>query len=969
MHQSRRYPWHVNVLFFLAFSLLAACGGGGGGGGSGTIDPPPPPPPPPLPAFTQVSDITGAAALSYPEIAFADNGDGVAAWTADADTHVQLMAATYSAATGVWQPAEALAAVPDGYVAHLRVAANADAVAVVYVEDRNGERALRAHINRGSGFEAAHMLETLADSSQYVNEVAIAGGGDKFAVAWRKVSPADPAAGFSGEELRSSVFDPAINTWTDAQTLYDAARPGPVKLASNGESFLAIWHVSEGSGALLANYYLNGAWQLSNVTIGNSLSGSVSTYIATNGDDYRVAFHQRSNNSEQLYMTRFSATFAKGVNELLPDTGRFIANVELDTNGSDYMLAWRDSDNWTPRYNARRFGATTLNISGEWIFLRSPAQIGMAAYGDDYAIYITQRDPDDFSHVTLSVSTYDSQGWSDLLPVASNDNEIYVMGFADAGNKLVAIWRESPDNIASPWQASFDGTNWSTPESLQDGSRNAYDISLYKEAQGVTAVWARALDDNSRQGIFAAALRDDWEPLADLAEQPVATSVTPALLQSNAIGEALYAWQQRSGQKHTGWAAVRRADGSWSDAVELPYFSTDESASAAQSDSLAIAWSARDNQEYTMRVREFRDGAWQPEVLISGERTSNIFLVDLAAGDNGYGLVYRQRENTNPGAQRSAWTSVQTNGSWSTAELLGDVSVDVNELAIESNGAGYAAVWKGSDGVWASIYADGVWRARQQIDPGFASNLHLASDGSGYLAAWELETETPDGDELATVYTSHAAQADDHVFAAPTQLTDDGVNARINAFTANDNEYLIVYGAHSDPGVTELYGHTGDGTTWSDATLLTSNTEGWLQVAAFLPSDNGFGLLLESTSNDLPEQVSAVVYADGSWSTRTEVVSYDAAQMLENTWFGLPGLLATNGTDYAIAWATNAETPQVQLSTLVNGSLSTRTVTTPAGAADRPLVTWDGTDWLVTWRQDDPADESLVRLPYASTGN
>lgn len=289
-----------------------------------------------------------------PELAVTSAGDGVAVWTQQIGTSLQVQAVRFTAATGTWGvPVTASAPGSLAYLADVAMAPNGTALAVWTRADGADEYVEAA---TGDGTTGAWGPATrLSASAPFAGDVSVAvdGSGRGLAV-WMRQG-----------DVQSARFDPAGGgTWSAPATLSSGPASDLPALALNAQGdAVAVWRLAD-SGAIEGSRYLAATHTWSASTIANSANG-YGPAVAIDDAGNAIAIWQWVSTTTVMQAARF-----------VHATDAWTAAVPVTTSGYAYqpVVAAEPRGSFTALWLGDA-GANTVVRQARWSAAPAPPHI------------------------------------------------------------------------------------------------------------------------------------------------------------------------------------------------------------------------------------------------------------------------------------------------------------------------------------------------------------------------------------------------------------------------------------------------------------------------------------------------------------------------------------------------------------------------------------------------------------------
>ena len=432
------------------------------------------------------------------------------------------------------------------------IAANDGSTLAVWSQDRNGYQALFANLREGDQWQQAVVL---ADSITETPPT-IATNGTGFTITWEEKatdktyhlkavefsvsewsesvvssisqlhqspSPIHMALASNGDSymvlhtdstlmglnLIARLFDGA--GWNDPVTISEDAtnESGYLQIESNGSSYLSAWLEYDNETMNIYSAEFDGTNWTPRQTVTTDLSRIGITdlwygypdvpQLASNGEDYAIFWFDRGKANSSFYSDGWSDAQQIGNIET-----RYLAHGETPSvvsNGIGYAVAWtsvKDDGSSTLFANiydgsAWRGAANLSQSSGsDVMFDMSDNNNLIKVSGEKYAVIWGNTDDDAETAYRIFARVFDGMNWSEssLLSTISEITDFQLAG--DSEGFLVA-WLQNGGNGQNKILTNrFTGSEWGSPEIIDENSLSKYDLSLLGNTHGYQAIWNRA---------------------------------------------------------------------------------------------------------------------------------------------------------------------------------------------------------------------------------------------------------------------------------------------------------------------------------------------------------------------------------------------------------------------------------------------------------------------------------------------
>ncbi len=518
----------------------------------------------------------------------------------------------------------------------------------------------------------------------------------------------------SNYDVYASVFNGA--SW-DPPVVIDSengqVQSDSIRFQSQGEHFVAIWQqVVEGVSHTYANIFTGGSWEASAFQLDSATFSTGYPAVAQNTLDGEVVAIWNETGSGLISKSYTGASWSlpDAVSTTVP--GGDSQSPRLIDNGNGKVLAlWLQTfgnyngylgseDNYELKLYANIFengawGIPRILSTGQVVWYKGLSDYGFSAAtnGDGFAVAWTQYDE---LIQSVYAAVYDAAGWESAQQI---DNPEFKNSYLDrfvfeSGEETIA----STETGYTVFFSQYDGVNV---------SRNSYTTTYNGSSWGLPQSLAPAIVSPESSSL---SFNNNTEYL----------SVTVSSISGQA---QLYAKFYQSG--------------SWGDELALD--------NGTPGHQVLTGYQALTGRDYSAPFAVHSSGRLFAVTWIENNGVNDEIMVTTYDGTN-----WAEPTSLDDG-------------------LLGVVSFDtintVGELAsfgdlLTTNGTGYAVVWQrenvDTDEIYASVFDGSSWSAAVPVVTGVTDviNFQIASNGDGFLAAWEQD----DGNGIYNIMSSRYTQ-------------------------------------------------------------------------------------------------------------------------------------------------------------------------------------------------------------------
>ena len=899
-----RHLWLASLI--LALLAMQGCGGGGGGGGQpGTTDPLTTTnttnttttttivsnDPVPAPNATVVNTPQSARHHNV-SLAFDDSGNGIAVWETGQELGIKLVYSLYDAGTGSWSQEAVLAGSTNIY----------------YFDTFN---------------------------------FSVASNGSGFAVSWEQ------AHDVYDEHLYVAVYRNGAWSATTRIDNIDADSVAVHKLAASSSGYMLVW---EQSYHTFYSRYANGSWSGANSVA--TVPGQSSIFdLASDGSNFLLAY------CDALFCS-YTSTTTSSVAFVNGSWGQPVYmtdydNIDLVSNGTGYAAFWKQGAAlyWSQYSGASAWTTPELLVSTAY----SPS---FASNGSGYALVYSSGGSTS-SAATIYSAIYDGSSWAAANPVAA---AIYPskLAISASGTDYGVSWLAS-DNTATTTPNLYAAVIASgAPQAPMLLEQNAQEVSYPAMAgtgSGYAYAWIQydgvATEEVYTRSYGAAGLNAQSSLLQLAHDSPASRPVIAV----NGTGQKLAVWKQEyfdptaSAPQYlykSGLFASVYDSGSWGPAHLIQKYGLDPKV-VSNGQSFLVTFYSVSSPGGSLYATVYANGAWDTPKALDG----TVYESSLATNGSNYVVAWESNSSGDWGLYTQMYDDV---AGWDASYSRHDDTTNSSYVSdIISNGSGYAMVWKEADSnaaipyqIYAIVYdsVNGWIRTLIQSNGHSIITPDIATDGSGYMLAWEdLDT----GELLTSQYSNQAWQA--------TQRIDSGT-ASGPSIASNGSGYAVVWG-----GYPAIYANVFDGSSWSGQTLIgePAYSAGSSIVA------NAQGYMVHWSVADFDNSRYAIIHDGTAWQQAPVLLGLNTS--LE--------AVRGNGQTYAMVWQETGADGKANLAyRLFDGTSWQVSTLLENSNHELPFIEWvnvitEGSGYSAVWAQPHGGYEDPVvpKVWYKSFGN
>jgi len=370
----------------------------------------------------------------------------------------------------------------------------------------------------------------------------------------------------------------------------------------------------------------------------------------------------------------------------------------------------------------------------------------------------------------------------------------------------------------------------------------------------------------------------------------------------------------------------------------------------------------------------------------------------IASNGDGYLVAWTYQ------LEKNVYARVYENGAWVAEEAIGNAGGAAVSPKIASNKDNYQVIWTeenfSSSGVYAAAYQSPNWSAPTTVNELTAAiirSVSIQSNGTGYAASWIQYGGTEPGISVAVNPTGSAWSSAASVYGYTTGNTLSGPN-----MVSNGSQYAVNwYERQTD--IQNLYVSVFDSTNWSSAQSVGTTQAYTYDYTMTNRTTNYVTFWPDFDSN--PPTIKSRTFNGTSWSSEVALVTNSkpgsvfypkivsasqkrfiamwpqfhrgkwqlyAATMDGNSWsqphllagsvynIGNHNLLAASSDGAMVAWNELGGRLNSAHFNFTDGWSSATQIDTNEGI--NPQLISNGTGYLLTWGQAQPAPSSLYNL-------
>jgi len=782
--------------------------------------------------------------------------------------------------------------------------ANGDGVAV-WKFDLQSSEALHYSVYTAAtqSWSASQELVSAPPPGRY--SFVLAGGSDSVSILFSQRNQ-------NGSELFATTF--ANGVFSTPQRLDETTSRRLIldnlALISSGSGYAAAWRREESydpvtfarertiRAAQLAA--VGAAW--SGIQSLNAPSDSFLPVLASNGSSAMVAWTENTATARSIWITHTVGSGWNPVPTLIEDVNSSSATA-LASNGSDYQLAWIGDDGGVASVLGMRLSGTF--VQSAVTPLESSADVArdvhMISNGSDYLVTWTAAR----NSLRATVGSIDT-GFDAPTTINNGANGPGQVTLTSNGSQYLVSWSQF-DSRTRAWANLYDGA-WQTPLALDAGTESAGNVEAAPDATGFVVNYTQAPAPRATQDLFGYRLdAATWgagapillETLPDFPERLVAAG--------NGIDAFAY-WSQQPSDDSGAQVYVSRSDAPFTSPSALVSLQPGSSVRPARlvtnDGGLTLAVWTQQNGADTSTYASTRgtSGDWSAplELGLSVQADDNI-----AASDSGFAVIGTRGSPSDE--DYDVVVRLFDGQAWSPVTAIDATFTGFPQsIAIASNGTGYMAAWAQAPlfsdtsfnrkRAWTSLYENGAWGGPVQIDDGaeFVQTINIGSNGTGYAGVWNnLENSLPVNIFDGTAWSGHTIIGSDGANGSP-EIISDGTGYMI--YWSHNPAGDVFRNAYASVSPT---GAVGDFTT-----ARVSDDSATVRPPILVASDGtGYGLAWSvRPTTGFSNDIYASLWNGSAWST-PELLDNDAISTF------LRGLVANPVTGgYAVSWESGDNT-------------------------------------------------------------
>lgn len=540
-----------------------------------------------------------------------------------------------------WMAPDLIEQGPQG-PSRMNIASNGSGYAVVWTQ-RDASLYSRATYNLfdGNNWSGSNIVDAGGSDAR---KTAVSSDGTNYMVTWEQISN-------SIQKIHYRQFGSALSTiGTAGNTAIDNNNSN---LTYSGGDYVIHWNNTADNNTE-SNVY---AYFTNNVSTnydslkngshyGNSLLPAISR--ASNGNKM-AAWLQLNNGFYQVYANvynngNWSTAFAvdPGVTANVP-----LCRPQIATNNSGFMLVWQiNSTLYSKQYDLSGNALSAKQaISGNYFaFCKYNNQPTLVSNGAQYAAAWRGLATGQLKY-DLITSVYDGTSWINTQ-VSNAGNNASAATIASNGTGYAAAWLENDSNFTdNVFASNYDGTQWSSPESLEALNVDASIPSIASNGNG-----------------YAVAFR----------------------LQGG-VNTAGVLWD---------FYVNRFVNGSWSGVEKIADASGNNVPTsiniASNMTNYAVVWT-NGSSPYEINIRQYSAGSWGAAKNISNSNAIKFYPV-LSSNGSGYAASWLTLAGN---SQYDLKSSIYSSGVWSSVAEIASLPLNpiYYEPTLDVDGSGYILAW------------------------------------------------------------------------------------------------------------------------------------------------------------------------------------------------------------------------------------------------------------------------------------
>jgi hypothetical protein len=638
------------------------------------------------------------------------------------------------------------------------IISNGTGYAVAYTPSGGVSSELYAIVNQAGNADWSHSTLLESVNSNYINR-KLSSGGDSYVIAWRK----------STDDIYASVYDGTKwNTSTVPVVAGESDGMKEIELAGFAGKYVITWSqvVNEVNSIFARVFTSDLGWG----TIESLENGTGETHqpsIAVSQlDGITVAWNQLSETGDDLasYTNGYDGVGWSG-EAILADGNYYVGSSyypQLLANDYGKTLAV-----WTQDRNGKRALYANMHEDGVW---GSPKRLSdsvayysaqIATDGNGFAVIWQVRDG---TSIFIYVSTYDGISWSDAEKVGDNGYDAFFFSIgsysiASNGSGYMLVYNQydpyvDTDGFGQVYARQYDGVTWKEPVLLTDATYFYYGFPrIATNGQTFLSVWNQY--DGTNVKLYSSEFDGEVWSAAQLIASDIYSDISdiPRLITSGL--DYLVVWLKGDtvmGNIYTGsWGKpfLLGESDNMRGRPETPY-------AVSNGVGYAVAWRAKPESGYAVNVNIHDGATWSGAeniypITLDDINFSMFGSADLlATAGDGYAVLWGVSDSSSSFAH-DIYASIFDGKSWSTAEMLDVGSGNISSFQLASNGSGFLAAWLQDDGtgnfdVVSNRYDTDIWNGVNilDVDNQSAFDLNLVGDWEGYHSIWTQPE--PDGD-------------------------------------------------------------------------------------------------------------------------------------------------------------------------------------------------------------------------------
>lgn len=645
-----------------------------------------------------------------------------------------------------------------------QIVSNGDGYSVVWYKydgTRNNVYNRTYYNSGGYSWSTIADIDGSTNSANISAENAISSNGTGYAVTFSNYN----GTAYDAYAVINAAGD---NSWGTAAALESEAGSvnGSPIISSNGSSYATLWSQYDGSSTydLFSSVYSGNSWS-GGAAIEAGSTPIYSGYYKLNsiGSKYIASWIQQLSSINHIFANVYDSGWSPVVVQLDSATiSTTIPESEFNPAG-EIVVAWSEAGSgvFTNVYDDTSWSTQTALTTTAFGGSSYTPRLTYNGNGRTLAIWRQYSG----SNYNLYANIHQNGSWGTPEVLSLGNISSGYMHAATDGDGFAVAWVENDGTYNSVYASVFDGSSWSTKQEVDDSSISgtanlAYsekgeEKSLASNGSGYMLVYQQ-YDGSNYNDIYAVQYDgSSWSTPQVLDLASITQSASTPTLATNGT-KYLAMWPQFDGT--AGRVYSNEFDGSsWGTAQKLEnsgngFYAYPRRLTSNGTDYLAV-WSQYDGTQYRSYSSFYSSGSWSAAVALdSGTASHQVYSypITVHSGGNLYAAAWQEYN----GAAYEVMVTTYDGTTWLSPISLDDGTAGNTVLdsyqydVLTSNGSSYALVWRRYNGTvydaYASLFDGTDWSTAAALETGAQSvnNIQIASNGDGYLSAWEQDDGT-----------------------------------------------------------------------------------------------------------------------------------------------------------------------------------------------------------------------------------